>query len=337
MSERYVVIGAGAVGALLAAQLELAGIDAVLVARGPHLAAIRDNGLRVRRPHAADTVRLPTASGPGEVRLSPRDVLVLATKAQDAEAALAEWAWQPVHDEDGGGTLRAADLPILTFQNGLAAEDLALRRFGRVYGVTIGVAASYLTPGEVVSPSDPLIGVAWLGRYPDQVDPAQERYVRDLSRAGYGVHSVADISAWKARKLLGNVRNGLDLLDGTDEEKARAGEIVVAEAAAAYAAGGITPAGGADALRGGRFTLTVQPVPGHTPGRLSTWQSFARGASSEVDYLNGEIVRLGRRYGVPTPVNERLQRLLGAQWAADDPPGTHRVADLLTAEVEASV
>ncbi|GAA4735221.1 ketopantoate reductase family protein [Phytohabitans rumicis] len=325
MSRRYVVIGAGAVGALLAAQFELAGIPAVLVARGPHLTAIRAGGLRVRRPHATQTVRLDAAGGPAEVRLSTRDVLVLATKAQDVEGALAQWAWQPLADSDG----LAADLPILTVQNGLVAEELALRRFARVYGVTIGIAASYLTPGEVVSPSYPLIGVAWLGRYPDRADPDQEEYVRDLTQAGYGVHSVRDISAWKARKLLGNVRNGLDLLDGTPEEKARAAELLAAEATAAYAAAGIVPAGGADALRGGRFRLTVEPVPGHTPGRASTWQSVARGVSSEVDHLNGEIVRLGRRYGVPTPLNERLQRLLGAQAVAGDPPGTHRVADLL--------
>ncbi|MEU7870348.1 2-dehydropantoate 2-reductase N-terminal domain-containing protein [Dactylosporangium sp. NPDC049140] len=331
---RYVVIGAGAVGGLLAAQLELAGIASVLVARGAQLAAIRDRGLRIRRPHGDDVVRLAVAGGPDEVRLTTDDVLVLATKAQDAEAALIDWAWRPVHDEDGAPAGLAADLPILTVQNGLATEDDALRRFGRVYGVTVAVAASYLVPGEVVNPSFPVVGVVWLGRYPDRAgDEDQERFVRDLTAAGFGVHSVPDISAWKARKLLGNVRNGLDLLDGTDEEKARAGALLAAEAEAAYATAGIVPAA-ADAIRAGAG-LTFAPVPGHVPGRLSTWQSFARGTSSEVDHLNGEIVRLGRRHGVATPVNERLQRLLGAQAAAGLPPGTNRVSDLLTVTADA--
>ncbi|WP_433221116.1 ketopantoate reductase family protein [Dactylosporangium sp. CS-047395] len=332
---RYVVIGGGAVGGLLAAQLQLAGRSVVLVARGAQLAAVRAGGLRVRRPHGDDVVRLATAGGPDEVRLRTGDVLVLATKAQDAEAALATWAWQPVHDGDAQDAAVAgagADLPVLTLQNGLATEDAALRRFARVYGVTVGVAASYLVPGEVVSPSYPVVGLLWLGRYPAPAGPVvadadQERFVRDLAAAGFAATSVPDISAWKARKLLGNVRNGLDLLDGTDEEKTRAGTLLVAEAEAAYAAAGIVPAP-ADAIQAGA-RLSIEAVPGHVPGRLSTWQSFARGATSEIDHLNGEIVGLGRRHGVPTPHNERLQRLLGAQAAAGAPPGTHRVAELL--------
>nr|BFE57594.1 2-dehydropantoate 2-reductase N-terminal domain-containing protein [Dactylosporangium thailandense] len=323
---RYVVIGGGAVGGLLAAQLTLAGIPSVLVARGAQLDAIRAGGLRVRRPHGDDVVPLAVAGGPDEVRLTAGDVLVLATKAQDAESALSAWAWRPVHD---GGP--AADLPVVTLQNGLATEDDALRRFGRVYGATVAVAASYLVPGEVVNPSFPVVGVLWIGRYPHGRDDEQERIAADLTAAGFGVHSVPDITAWKARKLLGNVRNGLDLLDGTDEEKARAGALLTAEAEAVYAAAGIVAA---EAL-GAASVLTFEPVPGHVPGRLSTWQSFARGTSSEVDHLNGEIVRLGRRHGVATPVNERLQRLLGAQAAAGRPPGAHRVAELLEVAVGA--
>lgn len=328
---RYVVIGAGAVGALLAAQLRLAQVDTVLVARGANLAAIKANGLLVRRPDGNDTVPLHVVGGPDELRLTTRDVLVLTTKTQDAEEVLARWAWLPVHadDVDGPGepTLLAADLPILTFQNGLATEDLALRRFGRVYGVSIGVAASHLVPGEVVSPSYPVIGIAWLGRYPDQADPAAEAYAADLRRAGYEVDAVPDVSAWKARKLLGNVGNGLDVLDGAPEAKQQARRLLVAEADAVFAAAGISTPVDAPSLGAG--ALIVEPVPGHTPGRLSTWQSFARGASSEVDYLNGEIVRLGRRHGVDTPANERLQRLLGALSHSGRGPGTAGLDGLL--------
>ncbi|MFI5842697.1 ketopantoate reductase family protein [Catenuloplanes sp. NPDC051500] len=315
MSTRYVVIGAGAVGALLAAQLELAGIPVVLVARGVHLALIRGQGLTIHRPDSIDTVRPRAVDGPAGVHLTPDDVLVLAVKAQDADAALAEWAWQPVA---GGGV--TADLPILTFQNGMDTEALALRRFARVYGVTIAVAASYLTPGAVVSPSYPRIGVVWIGRYPDRADPAADGFAEDLRRAGYGARSVPDITAWKARKLLGNVRNGLDLLAGSAPDKARAGELLTAEASAVFAAEGIVPA---EPLSG----LVVRPVPGHTPGRLSTWQSHARGASSETDHLNGEIVLRGRRLGVPTPVNARLQRLVGTSWSSGT---TYPVGELLT-------
>jgi 2-dehydropantoate 2-reductase len=333
MTNRYVIVGAGAIGALLAAQLELAGKSVVLVARGRNLEAIRADGVTVRRPRSTERVRVPVVAGPEELRLGQEDVLVVATKTQDAEEVLNRWAWLPVSDEHGQPTLLAADLPVLTFQNGLATEDYALRRFGRVYGVSIGVAASYLTPGEVVSPSHPIIGVAWLGRYPSSApldprfgrrDVAAEQYVNDLRDAGYDVALVGDVRSYKARKLLVNLGNGLGVLIGTAEERERARVLLVEEARAVFAAAGIEVAEAAPAH------LVVEEVPGHVGGRLSTWQSFARGASSEVDYLNGEIVQLGRLHGVPTPVNEGLQRLLGAQAAAGLPPGVNKLADILT-------
>ncbi|MCU1479529.1 MAG: ketopantoate reductase ApbA/PanE [Subtercola sp.] len=329
---RYVVIGAGAIGATLAAQLHLAGIDAVLVARGENLTSIRSRGLTVRRPAITETVPVAVVGSPDELELRHDDVLVLATKTQDAEAVLSTWAWLPVLDADGEATLLGADLPILTFQNGLSTEDLALRRFARVYGVSIGIAASYLSPGEVVSPSYPTVGVAWLGRYP-RADDEQERYVADLVNAGYDVRSVDDIRAWKARKLLGNVVNGLDVLDATDAERAEARKLVIAEATAVLAAAGVAvpDAAAVTAAGGDGFSLTVEPVPGHTLGRLSTWQSFARGASSEVDYLNGEVVLAARLARVDAPLNERLQRLLGAESRDAAAPGRVPIAELYAA------
>lgn len=310
---RYVVIGGGAVGGALAAQLAPAGHDVVLVARGEHGVTVAERGLVVRRPDSVDTVHLPVAAGPAQVDLRPDDVLLLTVKTQDAEPALAAWAWRPV---TGGGL--GADLPVVTFQNGLVTEDLALRRFSRVYGATIGIAASHLVPGEVVSPSlPPAVGLVWLGRYAAAPDALQEELVADLAGAGFAAWSVPDVRAQKAAKLLGNVGNGLDLVEGPREDRERVRALLRAEALAALSAAGLPlPPGGE--LDRGDVDFRVLPVEGHVGGRLSTWQSFARGASSEVDHLNGEVVLLGRRHGVPTPVNEALQRLLGP---GPDPTG----------------
>ncbi|MBO0985555.1 ketopantoate reductase family protein [Rathayibacter sp. SD072] len=304
MSGRIVVIGAGAVGSVLAAQLHLAGHAVVLVARGEQLRVLRERGLKLRRPSGDETVAVPVASGPEEVAPTRGDVLVLAVKAQDAAAALAEWAWTPLA---GGGA--GAELPVLTLQNGLAAEDAALRRFRDVFGVSIGIAASFLAPGEVVSPSFPTVGVLWIGRYPDALDPRAEEYAALLRSAGFAARAVPGISAWKARKLIVNTANGLDLFAGSDDERTRARTALAAEARAVLLADGRAIAED-DGTR-----LVVEPVPGHVPGRLSTWQSFARGAGSEVDLLTGEIVLLSRRTGVPAPLNERLQHLLGLRGA----------------------
>ena len=315
MSERrYVVIGGGAIGGALAAQLVPAGHDVVLVARGEHGRIVADRGLTVRRPTGVDVVKVDVAASAADVQLRASDVLVLATKAQDAEAALVEWAWQPV---DGGGL--AADLPIVTFQNGLAAEDLALRRFSRVHGATIAIAASFTTPGEIVSPSlPPAVGAVWLGRYPSGLDDLTRSLVGDLSQVGFRAVAVDDIRLTKAAKLLANVGNGLDLLEGDDGWRAETRQALRDEALSVLGAAGIAPREGTLDLPAPG--LQVLPVDNHVAGRLSTWQSFARGTSSEVDYLNGEIVLLARKHGIEAPVNEHLQRLLGAAVASGDRP-----------------
>ena len=311
MSRRYVIIGGGAVGGALAAQLVPAGHDVVLVARGEHGRAIADHGLVVHRPGSTDVVPVQVAGGPGEVTLREADVLVLTVKTQDAEAALAAWAWQPVVGDAGVQTGVAADLPLVTYQNGLLTEDLALRRFSRVYGATIAIAASHLTPGEIVSPSlPPAAGLIWIGRFPSGSDDLQEELVADLVSGGFAAYSVPDIRAQKAAKLLANVGNGLDLLTGDDTLRAQARTRLRAEALDVLAAADLPLSPGGELPRGD-VDFRVLPVEGHTAGRLSTWQSFARGTSNEVDYLNGEVVLLARRRGVDAPLNTALQRMLG--------------------------
>jgi 2-dehydropantoate 2-reductase len=309
---RYVVIGGGAVGGVVAAQLALNGRAVLLVARGEHGKRIAADGLLLRRPAGVELVILDVAAGPAEVRLQGSDILVLAVKTQDSESAIAEWAWQPVYDELGDEVGTAADLPIMTLQNGRATEDVALRRFKRVYGTTVGIAASFLSPGEIISPSVNPVGLFWIGRYPSGTDDLQEDIVADFNGSDLGALSVTDIQAAKAAKLLGNLqRNGVDLLDGSEQDKAKARGLIRDEAAAVLQAAGVPlPPGGV--LDQGNLTLELQPVDGQQHRGSSTWQSFARGVSNEVDFLHGEIVLLARKHGIGAPYNEQLQRLLNA-------------------------
>ena len=62
-------------------------------------------------------------------------------------------------------------------------------------------------------------------------------------------------------------------------------------------------------------------MPGHEPGHLSTWQSFARGTSSEVDFLSGEVALIARRHGIDAPLNAAVARELGALAARGGRPG----------------
>ena len=152
-----------------------------LVARSRALEVIARDGLRIRRPHGDDVVRVDVVASIAQARPTAADTIVLAVKAQDAEATVAQIAWTPL--VDGRGVV--ADLPILTLQNGLAAEDIALRRFHTVIGVSIGIPASHLEPGVIVSPAYPIVGAAWLGGFPASLPGEEERHRVALAKAGF--------------------------------------------------------------------------------------------------------------------------------------------------------
>lgn len=326
---RYVIIGAGAAGGTLAAQAHAAGIDHVLVARGESLTAIRDRGLTFSRPSGTRQAAVDVVGGPDEVELTSDDVLVLTTKAQHAEVALQQWAWQPV---DGGRSTAAESLPVLTLQNGLDTERAALRRFDLVYGVSIWLPGHHVRPGDVTNGGPDRIGTAWIGRYPSGAteDPRLAGIVADLGRLEIVTQVVDDIVRWKAAKLLGNLSNALDVLSGAEgDDLARAKALLESEAREVLVAAGVEPADYATEITVDRGQAPLE-VGDYIPSNKSTWQSLARGAGSvETDFLNGEIVLLGRLHGVKTPVNTRLQALVSSSASDADAIGRHSIDDLL--------
>ena len=312
---RYVVIGAGAVGSTVAAELQLAGIPTILIARGEHGAVIRERGLRYRRPGREEMVRIPVAASSAEVELTDDDVLVLATKTQHTEDVLREWSWRPA----GSGV--AADLPVLSLQNGMENERAALRRFRTVFGAAIWQPCSYLEPGEVGAEGVEKAGLFWLGRYPGGDDPRLEAIAADFRAADFAVQIVPDLPRWKAGKLLGNLGNAVRALFGADNRLSAAARN---EALRVFRAAGLTAANLVE-----ESEVDVSVVVSRPNSSGSTWQSLARGAGSvEGDFLNGEIVLLGRLHGVPTPVNEALQRRLAVAAARGEEPGSARVEEL---------
>ncbi|GAA5030937.1 ketopantoate reductase family protein [Microbacterium fluvii] len=310
---RYIVVGAGALGGLLAAQWTLAGVPTTLVARGAAREVIARDGLRIRRPHGDDVVRVDVVGSIADARPTAADTVVLAVKAQDAEGAIAAIAWVELAD----GTGVVADLPVLTLQNGISVEDIALRRFETVIGVSVGIPASHLEPGVVVSPAYPIVGAAWLGGYPQSLPGEEERHRVALARAGFATSVEPDIAAAKRRKLIANLRNVVDVFEATVDEAEHAEAALAAEARAVFAAARLAVAPPPfDGVR-----LQIGEVPAHDSGHLSTWQSFARGTSSEVDFLSGEIVLIARIIGVEAPLNTAVVRALGALSARGGRPG----------------
>jgi thiosulfate/3-mercaptopyruvate sulfurtransferase len=314
---RYVVIGAGAVGATVAAQLHLAGRPVTLIARGGNLEVLRAKGLRYVRPQGTVLVDLPVAGGPDEIELRHDDVLAVATKSQDTEAVLRAWAWQPV-----GGSTAAAELPVVLLQNGLENDRAALRRFATVIGAVVWLPSSHLEAGEVVSPAEPSAGALWLGGYPSGVPPRLAEIAEDLTAAHFHVEVVPDIQHWQAGKLVANTVNALDALYRPSGLRAAAARIVRQEARIVL---------GADDLVPGRVPEVVvsRPIAGHQRGGSSTWQSLRRGAAPETDFLNGEIVLRARLSGREAPYNAALAERVQRAAADSIPPGSLDDADLV--------
>jgi 2-dehydropantoate 2-reductase len=305
---RYIIIGAGAIGGSIGGRLFEHGHEVVLVARGAHHDALRDHGLRLATPSGTSTLRIPVVQRPEDLPLRVDDVLVLAVKTQDSAAALDAWAWQPVP----GSGVAAEVLPVVCAQNGVASERLALRRFRRVYGMCVWLPASHLEPGTVQAEGAPMTGFLAAGRYPAGSDAIAEQIAEDLAASSFLAPVAADVMRWKYGKLLDNLSNAVEAVcgpgaaDGAAELRQRAR----AEGSAVLTAAGIgyVSADEQAEARGGQ--VQVRPVSGARRGGGSSWQSLVRGTGSiEADYLNGEIVLLGRLHGQPTPVNEVLQEL----------------------------
>jgi 2-dehydropantoate 2-reductase len=336
---RYLIIGAGAVGGTIGALLFESGHDVVLVARGPHLAALRETGLRLATPRGISTSKILAVGGPEELELQPDDVLLLAVKSQDTATALAPWADRPV----AGGGVAADRLAVVCAQNGVENERVALRRFARVYGMSVLLPAGHVEPGLITAVSDPVAGVLVLGSYPAgglSADETLARISADLTASRFVAPVVPDIQYWKYAKLLRNLGNAIEAVCGPpedDPDAQRLRELAVQEGIAVLRAAGIDSATHAEQKTYLDF-LNWGDVPDAPRGGGSSWQSLTRGTGSiESDYLNGEIVLLARLHGQPAPVNHRLQQLAAQAVAAGARPGSISAAQILADQALANL
>jgi 2-dehydropantoate 2-reductase len=337
---RYVIIGAGSVGGAIAARLaQHSPHPPLLIARGSNGAAIAAEGLRLRTPDSDERVPVEVASGPDEVELRVDDVLVVATKSHQVEAALLQWVDRPVLSDDGETVGTVGELlPVLLALNGLASEDIALRYFRRVYGVCVWIPAVHLEDGEVVVRMAPTTGVFIFGRHPAlATEPADRELLsaiaEDWNASSLGAHVVDDVRRWKYTKLLSNLSNGVQALVGTGDSEAAAIDVRLRdEAVELYRAAGIDWASDEEesVWRGDLFR--IRPVPGVEATGGSSWQSMARGTGSiETDYLNGEIVALARSLGRTAPLNETIQTLARRAALEKRAPGSITAAELSAA------
>ena len=310
---RYIIYGAGAIGGAVGAKLFLNDVDVVLIARGDHLTAIQRDGLRLKIPDETLTVPVPAVGAPAELEIRHGDVVVLTMKSQDTEAALDDL--RLVADDD---------LPIVSCQNGVENERIALRRFAHVYGMFVFMPAWHLEPGLVEVGAWPKSAVLDVGCYPSGVDHLAAAIAHDFDRSGLVSRPEPDIMRWKYGKMHQNMVNAIQAVCGVSTEFRDLTQRCQQELEACFAAAGVDWVRHAEVrertavARGARTANPADSAKGH-----SSWQSLARGTGSiEADYLNGEVALLGRLHGVPTPVNDLFQLYAHRLARQRRPPGS---------------
>src|SRR6266576_2398885 len=327
MPEVVAVFGAGAIGSLVGARLQEAGANVQLVGREAQANAIRANGLLVKGLEGSHVVRLPATT----ILDGSPDVILLTVKSQDVQDACHEIA------------RRVTDATVVTMQNGVRSDRQAADILGRdrIVGCVLNISATYLEPGVVEQNTRAffLIGAP----FPESA--ARVEAVVGLLGPIMKTELVPDIARARWTKLMANLNNAIMAITGLPIGKAlrhpglaRLSIATIREGVKTAQLGGF----GLDQSRRARTFRLMSTLPmslsylifekrlaGNFPADStygpSTLQSLKRGSSSELDYLNGEIVTLGERIGRPTPYNSGLLEAGGAAFAT----GRHQSPDEL--------
>ncbi len=296
---RIALLGTGAMGTLFGVRLAPVAEVWMLGTWAEALQAARVHGLRLTTHQGEETARVAVAADPAEV--PPCDLALILVKAYQTERA-ARWA-ELVLRSDG---------VALTLQNGLGPFETLRERLGpaRAFQGVTTMGATLLAPGHARLGGE---GPIWLGAASPNRRQIQ-KIIDLLERAGFQVELQEDLQGVIWGKLVANtainpitalfdVPNGA-LLARPDLWRLARG--VARETAAVARAQGISlpfedPEG------------FVAEVCRRTAENSSSMrQDLRRGRPTEIDALNGAVATVGRRIGVPTPLNEALWRWVKA-------------------------
>ncbi|MDB5873473.1 MAG: ketopantoate reductase [Ramlibacter sp.] len=289
---KVAVMGAGAVGCYFGGMLARAGHDVTLIARPQHVEAIARDGLRMEAKTFDAQVRLAASTDPAAVRGA--GVVLFCVKSADTESA--------------GAQIKPHLLPetlVLCLQNGVDNAD-RLRTVlppAQVSAAVVYVGTEMAGPGHLKHH----------GRGELLIEPSATSQA--LARALIAAGVPTDVSdnvrgALWAKLILNCAYNAVSAIAQLPYGKAVQGagvkdvmRDVVAECLAVAKAEGVQVAGDVDAA--------IRKIEETMPGQFSsTAQDLARGKRSEIDYLNGFIVRRGEALGIATPANRVLWALV---------------------------
>ncbi|MCL6563938.1 MAG: 2-dehydropantoate 2-reductase [Firmicutes bacterium] len=295
-----VVLGAGAIGGLFAGHLGAVAPVWVVDPWAEHVAAIQAAGLQLETREGTRQVPVQAATNGAAVAGTPVDLVVVAVKSTVTREAVA------------GLAPHLGGRPVwLSVQNGLGNEEVIAELTGGpvLQGVTLN-AATVLAPGRV---RQELRGPTWFGPH-TAITVEEARWVEELfGQAGMEVYLEADPRGAVWTKLLFNA--GINPITAlTRLPSARLVELeetraliaaVIREGMAVAEALGVT-------LKEDPIEVALRPRPAGPAHFASMAQDIFRGRKTEVEALNGAIVRLGEAHGVPTPLNQAIFALISA-------------------------
>jgi 2-dehydropantoate 2-reductase len=297
---RIAVIGAGGIGAIYGASLAKAGADVIFVARGAHLAAMREHGLKIEGDRGEMHVS-PAHATDDPSSIGPVDVVLFCVKLWDVESAGA--AIRPIVGP------KTAVIPL---QNGVDAHERLIPVLGReaVMGGTAFVTGSIIAPG-VVRQTGAYQRMTF-GELDGTISPRGKRLAELCAAAGFEGILSPDVLVplWDKFTMLVPLAN-VNALTRAPLGKYRADpdswslvEGSVHETVAVGRAEGVNLAPDA----ADKAIALIRSIPDHH--MTSMGNDLLRGNRLELPWFAGKVVELGRKHGVATPVNSLVYAAL---------------------------
>lgn len=285
---KFAVLGAGAVGCFYGGMLARAGHAVTLIGRPQHVQVFTAQGLRMQTLGFDETV--PVSASTDASAVAGADVVLFAVKSPDTEAA-----GEQMRPHLAPGAL------VLCLQNGV---DNAERLRAVLPGASVAAAVVYVAT-EMAGPGH--LRHHGRGELVIEPSPRSAAVAQALIAAGVPTEVSDNVrGALWAKLILNCAYNALSAVGriayGELVQRPGVQDVmrdVVAECRAVAAADGVTLPGDVD--------LAVRRIAETMPSQFSsTAQDLMRGKPSEIDFLNGFVVRRGDALGVPTPANRAL-------------------------------
>ncbi|HVE21023.1 MAG TPA: ketopantoate reductase family protein [Acidocella sp.] len=285
------VMGAGAVGSYYGAMLAQAKHDVTFIGRPAQVAALREHGLLVEKGGSVTRLAVQASSEPSAV--SSSDVVVFSVKSSDTEAAAKAIA-----------PFLRPDALVLSFQNGVEnTERLQLLLPQTVIATVVYVGTDMAAPNHVRYRGGGNLVIAASARSPEIADLFNEAGIStEISENAAG-------ALW-AKFILNCAYNALSAITQMPYSTLAQGPEIdgvlhdaVQECLSIATALGVS-------VPGDTWGMVAQVPVTMAAQRSSTAQDLARQKPSEIDYLNGYIVRKGRELNIPVPVNRTLYALV---------------------------